>query len=86
MPEGRWEEVLDRDGDCQGPRRGAPERCGGKMEVHHLLPRGMGGTSDPAIHDLDNLMLLCSVHHAWVESHRAEAYELGLLKRRGAYD
>jgi hypothetical protein len=49
-------------------------------------PRGAGGTSDPAINDLSNLVWLCgdgtTLCHGHVEHNRAEAYEDGYLVRR----
>lgn len=41
------------------PAVGQPtDYCDSRLEVHHILPTRFGGT-----HDLDNLVLLCSVHH-----------------------
>ena len=91
MPPGRYEEVMRRDFHrCQFSARGWPTdvRCSGELVVHHILPRGMGGSSDPAIHDLDNLVVLCGGvtgrdgHHGLVEDERGLAYEFGLLRRR----
>jgi hypothetical protein len=43
----------------------------------------MGGSKDPATNSPSNVLLLCGSGttgcHGWVESHRAEAYDLGLL-------
>ncbi|KAB2806970.1 HNH endonuclease [Pimelobacter simplex] len=85
--------VLDR-------ARGCCEMCGGRLHVagrgwvarhaiHHRQPRQMGGTSRPEINSPANLLLICDdgterTCHRWVESHRAEAYELGLLVRASA--
>jgi 5-methylcytosine-specific restriction endonuclease McrA len=71
-------QVLERDGwMCQGPTRGVPgSDCSLELEVHHILPRGRMGRSE-----MTNLITLCRVHHSWVESNRARAYELGLLER-----
>jgi hypothetical protein len=60
-----------------------PQVCQGRAtNIHHRLPRGAGGTNSKA-----NLLHLCGSGttgcHGWVESHRKEAYELGLLLRRG---
>lgn len=63
------------------------ERCGTDnaqfWSMHHRKPRGMGGSRNPAINSPANVLLLCGSGttgcHGWVESNRAEAYELGLL-------
>ena len=53
-------------------------------QMHHRLPRGMGGSSRrPEIHSPANLLTLCADHHAWVENHRTEALAAGLLVLRG---
>ena len=33
------------------------------LDVHHIKSRGMGGSSDLAIHSPDNLITLCRYHH-----------------------
>ena len=66
------------------------ERCGTddslRFSLHHRKPRGMGGSRDPEINSPANIVLLCGSGtegcHGWVESHRAEAYEDGLLVYR----
>jgi hypothetical protein len=72
--------VLARDEFCV--------RCGflidpGNYSIHHRKPRGMGGTKDPAISRLSNLLALCGSGttgcHGWVESSRRLAYERGFL-------
>jgi 5-methylcytosine-specific restriction endonuclease McrA len=62
------------------------ERCGRPRpeQIHHRKPRGAGGTSDPKINVLSNLLVLCSACHVEVESDRAVAYEQGWLVRRNA--
>lgn len=59
------------------------ERCSSRIgEVHHRLPRGMGGAAhDETVWAYSRLVGLCPQHHRWVESHRTKAYELGLLVR-----
>lgn len=56
------------------------------MSLHHRKPRGMGGTKDPGIHSPANIIVLCGSGttgcHGWVEQHRAESYDLGLLVHR----
>jgi hypothetical protein len=85
FPPGRWEEAMDRAGyGCEVYNYDFPSetRCARQLVVHHRKPRGMGGTFDPAIHDLDNLVVLCDAHHVEVH-HRPEwSYASGLLIRR----
>lgn len=64
---------------CQAPTHGLTTECGWPLDVHHKLPRGRGGSNDH-----ENLVTLCRPHHAWVESNRTAAYELGLLIRSAA--
>lgn len=59
--------------------------------VHHRQPRGMGGTSDPDVHSLERLLLVCggrlagvAGHHGQVEADREWAYRRGLLVPRAA--
>lgn len=71
--------VLDRD-DHRCILCGSPTG----LQVHHRLPRGAGGSSrNPAIHSPSNMVALCADDHAWVESHRDDARDMGLLVRRG---
>ena len=68
--------VIDRDGRrcvrCHKPGQ----------HIHHRKPRGMGGTSDPAINSPANLIYLCMVCHEYIEKHREEGYADGWLVRR----
>ena len=79
MDQARWiaakKLALARDGHCV--------RCLGEAEaVHHRVPRGMGGRSDPEInYGLANLVCLCNSCHEWAHSKPAEAYESGFLLR-----
>lgn len=57
---------------------------------HHRLARGMGGTSDPEVHRLDRLMLICGGAlagvtgcHGYVEHHPTEAEANGWKVRHG---
>ena len=56
-----------------------PSICGGRTTVHHVQPRGMGGTK----HDTSPLVTLCADHHDETESRREEARALGLLAPKG---
>lgn len=62
-----------------GRSEGFCERCDQQppVDVHHRLPRRMGGTSNATIHDLPNLVALCRDCHGWVESHRVESVVQG---------
>lgn len=85
MPDGRWEQALAAAGyRCLAAcyRFGSTRSCAGRLVVHHKALRGMGGTRDPAIHDLDNLAVLCDVHHREVHDRPQRAYECGLMLRR----
>jgi 5-methylcytosine-specific restriction protein A len=69
------EAVLERDGYAcvmcgKGPHG---------LQVHHRKPRRMGGRSESGINAPSNLVTLCEADHAWAESRRAEALEMGLL-------
>ena len=55
--------------------------CGGEAaDIHHRMPKGMGGTSDPdRNYGLANLVSLCRFHHDEVHANPAESYDRGLL-------
>lgn len=60
----------------------ACERCARRGEqIHHRRPRAAGGSRREDTNSPQNLILLCSPCHSWVESHRQTAYELGFLVR-----
>lgn len=67
---------------------GRCERCAWAVptdaEVHHRIPRGMGGTKDPRINLSSNLVVLCAACHRWIESYRQAAYRAGWLVHRTA--
>ena len=66
--------VLERsDGACE--RCG----CGRATEIHHRLPRRMGGTRRPEVNEPSNLLHLCAECHRWIETNRREAEADGLL-------
>lgn len=68
-----YESVLRRDRwTCQF--RGSELECKGRLDPHHIVPRGRGG-KDLA----GNLITLCRAHHDWVHSHPEEATVKGLL-------
>lgn len=68
--------VINRDGGrCVVCARTA-------TDVHHRTPRGMAGSSDPAINSAANLICLCSDCHRGIESRRTEAERHGYIVRR----
>jgi 5-methylcytosine-specific restriction protein A len=73
------QEVMARFG-------GRCARCGQPGEsIQHRKPRGAGGTKNPAINALSNLIWVCGDGvrgcHGHMESYRTEAYRLGWLVR-----
>jgi len=81
-------------------RDAVQRRSGGRCEVgllgtctgqaanlHHRLPRRMGGTSNPAASTACNALHLCGSGttgcHGWIEAHRAEALGRGWLLHAG---
>jgi 5-methylcytosine-specific restriction protein A len=66
--------------------RGCCERCARSVpteaEVHHRIPRGMGGSRDPRINQASNLVVLCGDCHRWIESYRNAARDRGWLLHR----
>lgn len=71
---------------CRRPLRF--EDRGHGWSAHHRKPRGMGGTSDLAVANIANCLILCGTGttgcHGWVESWRAIAEDFGYLIRREA--
>lgn len=64
------------------------EKCGrnltwGGGQIHHRKPRQMGGTRDPKINSMANLVFICGDCHGWIESNRSEAYSSGWLVHSG---
>ena len=59
--------------------RGRCVRCGatGPCDIQHRINRGMGGTSDPAFNQPQNLILLCRACHEWVHANPRHAYKHG---------
>ena len=85
IPDGRHRQAITAAGHrclASAYGLGSTEPCAGRLVVHHKKVRGMGGTSDPTIHDLDNLAVLCDRHHREVHDHPARGYDCGLLIRR----
>lgn len=52
---------------------------GDDLQVQHRRPRQMGGSRRPDTNEPQNLLLACQTDHAWMESRREEAIDLGWL-------
>ena len=78
VPSSLYQQVLARDLGCKARDTVRQIRCFGRIDPHHILPRGRGGADT-----LENLVSLCRAHHDWVHDHPAESYDLGLLRRSG---
>jgi 5-methylcytosine-specific restriction protein A len=52
-------------------------------QIHHRRARGMGGSTDPEANLPANLIYVCAACHAFIESHRTWALEMGYLVRQG---
>ena len=79
MPADRWDQAMTAAGHrclASSYQFGSTKPCTGRLVVHHRKPRGMGGTPDPGIHDLDNLAVLCDGHHLEVHSYPARVLRL----------
>jgi hypothetical protein len=79
VPSSLYQQVLARDLGCVARDTVRQIRCMGRIDPHHILPRGRGGADT-----LENLVSLCRAHHDWVHDHPAESYDLGLLRRSGS--
>lgn len=74
-----WERAKGRCEICGRDVNGSP------FSRHHRSPRRMGGSSQPWINSIENLLLLCGTAttpggcHQAVEANRAQAVEAGWL-------
>lgn len=50
--------------------------CGGALDGHEIIPRSEW--RDGYL-DVDNVLLVCRVHHDWIHNHTTTARTLGLL-------
>jgi hypothetical protein len=94
-------DAVTRSGGCcelriPGVCLGAPRSRKGALpgalgtapwSLHHRQPRGMGGASRRAVHNLSTLVVACGHGtagcHGWVEHHRAEGRARRLLVPQG---
>lgn len=65
--------ALDQCEHCHLPLAGQ------RVETHHRKPRGMGGSSDPAIHSPANLIRVRWSCHLAIEAGREESFVAGWL-------
>ena len=73
------ETVIRRDGDCV-MKNMVGLRCWGRLDPHHVVQKGMGGTKRPDT--ADDLITLCRIHHDYVHAHPAWSKENGYLRSR----
>ena len=60
-------------------------RCQGRgmwWQLHHRIPRGMGGTKREQVNLAANGLGICADCHRWIEHNRAAAYPMGWLVRQ----
>jgi hypothetical protein len=68
--------AWDRDkGRCQAETLVRDVRCGGRLDPHEVIPRSAwpGGKLV-----LDNVLIVCRMHHDWIGDHPVAAQSLGL--------
>ena len=70
-PRGGCDLWASGTGDCWGP-----------LGVHHVEPKGSGGTRRPGLAVASNGALLCAVHHGWVHHNAVRAGAWGLLRSK----
>lgn len=51
------------------------------VDVHHRKVKGMGGSHDPSVHSLANLICLCRNCHDYIHANPLESYGFGFLVR-----
>jgi hypothetical protein len=78
IPEQVKAAVRARAQDCCEAQPYRPTlACSGRFELHHRLRRSQGGQDT-----VDNLLLVCSTHHAHIHAWPEWARENGLLRGR----
>lgn len=75
IPDAIAQAIRQRNGGQCEACRFKPE----KLDVHHLLRRGMGGTDVEWIHCPCNLVALCRLCHDWAHAQPALAAVSGLM-------
>lgn len=65
--------VLARDQGCVGWQR-FPGDCLGRLEIDHVRASGGLGMKSPT--ELENLVVLCGIHHLWKTEHGKTARPL----------
>lgn len=70
--------VVDRaEGLCEAQPHRPTLACSGRFELHHILRRSQGGQDT-----VENLLYVCSTHHAHIHAWPEWAREHGLLRAR----
>jgi 5-methylcytosine-specific restriction protein A len=76
--------ILQRDGGhCARCDRHVEHGIRGlDWDLHHRMPRGMGGTRNTWVNEAANGVTLCRECHNYVERNRADATDMGWLISR----
>lgn len=77
-----WEKVK---GEARKRDRNTCLKCrraGSSLDVHHRLPKGIGGASSKVAYGLANLVTLCRDCHRWAHSNPTDALKVGLMVAR----
>lgn len=77
-----WEKVK---GEARSRDRNTCTKCrraGSSLDVHHRLPKGIGGAASKIAYGLANLVTLCRDCHGWAHAHPVDAMACGLVLAR----
>jgi len=72
LPEGVSEEVAEEVAEAYHYRCAVGGSCEGRLQIHHVKPRGRGGSNRRA-----NLVLLCQKHHDDEHAGKGHGWILG---------
>lgn len=57
-------------------------RAGSNLDVHHRLPKGIGGAQSRVAYGMANLVTLCRSCHEWAHAHPVDALRDGFVVAR----
>jgi len=76
--------VARSQGRCEFGWEPLSGRRGVDWAAHHRRARRMGGSKLPDTNSIENILVLCTEHHEYIERHRRDAYAQGYLVRQNA--